>query len=536
MPQQISVDAKESSPEFGEYFDILRKRRRLMAMVGLPIIALGAVLAFALPDVYRSEGNIEIEGAQASKNLIARNAKDDDPYADQYVQSLSTEVLSDANLKRMLDQYKLYDDQAEDPAGAIANLRSDIKVNIVTATILDPQTGREREIVTSFDVGYENHDPQRAQQGAAWLVNAFMDENRRDREEEASSTAKFFAGEAQRMSRHVAGLEAKLAEFKSKNVGALPELNGANLNAVDRTERDIQDVESQMQSLRRERVFLASQYAQARAATPNTGGPTIGQLQAEYDRKSAQYDPSHPDMVSLRRQIEMLRAGGGAGNSLKAQLQAQRSILAEVRQRYSADHPDVRRIQRNIDTLQARIAAGETSDAPPPEASPVAMQLQTQLNATDSQLAALQTRSMELRAKLSDLESRLNTAPEVEREYQSVTRDLESARAKYQELLKRQMDAEVDEAAISGGTADKFTVKSSPGIPREPAKPARLLLFVVSVVAAAVIALTAVFVAQMLDQTVRGVRDIRDILEVMPLTTVPVIRRGPSRPGALLTR
>jgi uncharacterized protein involved in exopolysaccharide biosynthesis len=207
-----------------------------------------------------------------------------------------------------------------------------------------------------------------------------------------------------------------------------------------------------------------------------------------------------------------------------------------VRQRYSADHPDVRRIQRNIDTLQARIAAGETSDAPPPEASPVAMQLQTQLNATDSQLAALQTRSMELRAKLSDLESRLNTAPEVEREYQSVTRDLESARAKYQELLKRQMDAEVDEAAISGGTADKFTVKSSPGIPREPAKPARLLLFVVSVVAAAVIALTAVFVAQMLDQTVRGVRDIRDILEVMPLTTVPVIRRGPSRPGALLTR
>ena len=534
MPTQTSVATQDGSPDFGEYFDILRKRRRLIFLVALPIIAIAAALAFLLPDVYRSEGNIEIEGAQASKNLIARTSKDDDPYADQYVQSLSTEVLSTKNLKTLLAKYKLYNDQGEDAVADIARLRKDIKVDIVTATILDPENGREREIVTSFNVAYENHDPQRAQQGAAWLVNAFMDENRRDREQEASTTAKFFANEALRMSRRVADLEQKLATFKSKNVGSLPELTGSNLNAIDRTERDIQDVETQMQSLRRERVFLASQYSQARASTPNGNGPSLSQLQAEYDRKSAQYDPSHPDMVSLRRQIEMLKAGG-AGGSLKAQLQAQRSILAEVRQRYSADHPDVRRIQRNIDSLEARIAAGETVDTQT-EVSPVAMQLSTQLNATDTQLASLQARSAELRAKLTDLESRLNTAPEVEREFQGVTRDLDSARAKYEELLKRQMDAEVDEAAISGGTADKFTVKSLPTIPDEPAKPARLLLFAVGLVAAGVISLTAVFIAQMMDQTVRGVRDIRDILDVMPLSTVPVIRRGPSRPGALLTR
>ncbi|MFL6548539.1 MAG: GumC family protein [Povalibacter sp.] len=534
MPTQNSVAPQDASPDFGEYFGILRKRRRLLLLVALPIIAIGAAFAFLLPDVYRSEGNIEIEGAQASKNLIARTSKDDDPYADQYVQSLSTEVLSDEHLKQLLAKYKLYDDQTENPAAAIAKLRKDIKVDIVTATILDPETGRERNIVTSFNVAYESHDPQRAQQGAAWLVNAFMQENRRDREQEASSTAKFFAGEAQRMSRRVADLEGKLASFKTKNVGSLPELTGANLNAIDRTERDIQDIETQMQSLRRERVFLASQYSQARAANPN-GGANLGQLQAEYDRKSSMYDPSHPDMVSLRRQIEMLKAGGNAGGSLKAQLQAQRSVLAEVRQRYSADHPDVRRIQRNIEALQARIASGETADAPT-EVSPVAMQLQTQLNATDTQLSSLQARSMELRAKLNDLESRMNTAPEVEREFQAVTRDLDSARAKYEELLKRQMDAEVDEAAISGGTADKFTVKSLPGIPDEPAKPARLLLFVVSLIAAGVIALTTVFIAQVLDQTVRGARDIRDILDVAPLTTVPVIRRGSARHGTLFAR
>ena len=106
----------------------------------------------------------------------------------------------------------------------------------------------------------------------------------------------------------------------------------------------------------------------------------------------------------------------------------------------------------------------------------MAMQVQTQLNATDSQLGALQARATELRAKMTVLESRMTTAPEVEREYQIVNRDLASARAKYDELLKRQMDAEVSEAAIAGGTADKFRVASSPNVPEKPAKPQRIAI------------------------------------------------------------
>jgi len=117
----------------------------------------------------------------------------------------------------------------------------------------------------------------------------------------------------------------------------------------------------------------------------------------------------------------------------------------------------------------------------------------------------------------------LHATPEVEREYQEVTRDLASARAKYEELIKRQMDAEVSEAAIAGGTVDEFRVAQAASIPREPAKPARLAIFLVSVVLAAAVAFAAVVAAQFLDQTVRGVRDIREILTVTPLAAVPVI-------------
>jgi succinoglycan biosynthesis transport protein ExoP len=143
---------------FGDYLAILRKRRKLLFMIGLPIIAIGVALAIALPDVYRSQGEIEIEGAQAIKanpNSLTQDP-DDTPYADQYVRSLSTVVLSDRNLAKLLNQYQLYDDQASDPEGALDKLSSDIKVDIVTVPILDPNTGRERDVVTAFSVAYDN--------------------------------------------------------------------------------------------------------------------------------------------------------------------------------------------------------------------------------------------------------------------------------------------------------------------------------------------------------------------------------------------
>jgi uncharacterized protein involved in exopolysaccharide biosynthesis len=534
-PPVQPISAPPESPGLGEYFGILRKRRRVLLLVAGPIIVAGALFALLMPDVYRSSGLLEIDesdnakGAQSQdlKSVVARDS-DEPQYADQYVQSLGTIVLSNKNLSRLLKEHKLYDDQDADPAAAVQQLHDDIRIDIVTTPILDPESGRERNVVTAFSVSYDNRDPERARDGAKWLVDAYLKQNRLDREQYAQGAAKFFGAEAERVRKQVTELEAKLAVFKSKNLGKLPELNQMNMNVMDRTENDLQNVESQLQALRRERVFVMSQLQQAQATGPEA--VNLKALEDEYQKRLAVYDPSHPDMVALRRQIELLRQGGSpTGMTLQQQLQMKRSILAETRQRYSEDHPDVKKLTREIQTLEARIASGETADRSAAADSPVSVQLQTQISATDTQIAALTARSAELRTKLSDLENRMTSAPEVERDYQIVTRDLESARAQYTELLKRQMDAEVSAAAIAGGTADKFRVKSAPGTPDEPAKPQRIAIMIIAVVLGTLAGLGAIVVAQILDQTVRGVRDIREILDVSPLSAVPVIR--PSRHG-----
>jgi polysaccharide biosynthesis transport protein len=541
MQQQPSIarGPDDEMPGFGDYVGIVRKRKRYLFMVGLPILALGGLLALALPDIYSSTALIEIEGAenvhQGAANATLQDSiarQSDEPlYADQYVQSLSTQVLSEKNLSQLLQKHQLYEDQLEDPRSAVKRLKKDIDVEMVTVPILDPESGREREVVTAFTVSYDNRDPQRAYRGASWLSTAFLEANRQDRRSYAQGTAKFFAAEAERMRKRVGELEGKLAEFKAKNVGQLPELAGLNMSSLDRAENEINSVETQLQGLRRERVFLVAQLQQARSTGPETNN--LQALENEYKQKLATYDPNHPDLISLRRQIDMMRSGGSpSGMTLRQQVQQQRSILAESRQRYGPDHPDIKRIQRNIDSLEARIKSGESADSTLASDSPMAVQLQTQLNATDTQIAAMQARGLELRRKMTDLEGRMTSAPQVEREFQTVTRDLASARAKFEELLKRQMDAEVSEAAIAGGTADKFHVKSAANVPDKPAKPQRIAIFAVAVALALIAALTSIVFAQVLDPTVRGVRDIRDILDVTPLTAVPVIEppgRNPHR-------
>lgn len=516
----------QAAPGFSDYLSAIGRRRALLLGIALPIAALSVLLAVALPNLYRSSALIEIDEPKAAGELIS--APGEPSYADQYVTSLKGIVLSDANLRELIRKYELYPEHRDDETAALRRLHRDIDVEIVTTPILDPRTGREREVVAAFSLAHDSRSPDKAQQVARWLVDSFLAEHRRQRQSRAASAAEFFANEAERIRTRVTDLETKVAEFKRENYGRLPELTEVNMSMMDRTERDLEQMQLQSQTLRQERVFLASQLDQARSAGPDAG--SLRALEEEYKRRSTTYDESHPDMISLRRQVESLRATPNAGSgTLADQVAAKRSVLAEAQQRYNADHPDVRRLQREIGALEARLRSGERGDYDAGSRTPVAMQLQTQINAIDTQLGGLAARTVELRSKLQGLEGNVVSAPQVERQYQTVTRDLTIARTKYEELLNRQMDAEVSEAAIAGGRADEFRLIQSPLKPSSPDKPKRMAILLIGLIMAVVLGLTSAVAAEGLDRTVRGAHDVRDVLSVSPLVAIPTIRNSRAR-------
>jgi len=514
-----------TTPDFSDYIAAVKRRRVLLASVALPIFAIALALAVGLPDIFVSTGLITFRDATVSGQLPTdkERASREKSYMDQYVRSLSESVMSPPNLLKLVKQVP----QATSPGDSLEDTLKEInrrtRVETVKMPVLDPDSSREREIISAFTVEYGSRDPEVALKVSTWLTDAFLQASRANLQVRAKAAAQFYSAQAEQYRKEIASAESKLATFKAKNFGNLPELTDLNLSLMDRTQRDLDDVGQQERTLRQEKVFLEQQLEQARNAGMDEG--MLGQLQAEYNKKLATYDENHPDMIALRRQIDALKAGGGAIDSLSldAQLQAQKQILAQARQRYSEDHPDVKRIERQIKSLQTRIAAGEKNSANVVR-SPAVVQLKTQINALDTQVAGLDRRSNELRAKLDSMQKRVEATPQTEREYKTLTRDLELAHTKYDEINKSMMDSELTSAAIASGRSDELSLVQAPSLPAKPAKPKRIAIAAIGLMLAILLSLTAVVVAESVDQTVRGSRDVRRVLDLSPLGVIPEIQ------------
>lgn len=520
--------ATESTPEFSEYVAVIRRHSLLIAWVVVPIVVAALVIAVALPDVYESRAVMSIEQQQAADYLPRTGNAD--AFIEDYVNRLTDTVLSSPELRDAIKEFEPYPDLRDEVGAAAAELRSDVRVAMVTTQVLDPGSGRERETITGFTVSYSNASPKAARDVATWLAEAYLTAHRTNRQRQAVDASKFLATEAEKVRLEIAAHETRLAEFKRRNFDKLPEQTQLNQHLMDRTERELEGVELQIRTLDQNRIFLVHQIREAETANPEAGR-TLRELEDEYRRKVAIYDANHPDIITLRRQIERLRLGAGADGDMspQAQLETQRAVLAETRQRYSDDHPDVKRLLRSIELLEAQVAANAGARSSVAMMTPAVLQLQTQLNALDNERAALKARSDELRSRLLDMQGRLVSSPEVERAYKDIARDVDVAREKYNELLKRQMDADVSASAFASGAADDFRLMHPPAEPRSPSEPNRIAIVVIGFILAFALAATATVMAEGMDAHVRGSRDVQRILSLSPLAVIPEIRHSVTR-------
>ncbi len=516
------------NPGLSDYVAAIKRRRMLLASIALPIVAIAAALAVGLPNIYISTGLFTFTDATVPGEMPA-NANADaiqrlqEQYRDAYVDSLASTVMSGASMKSLVQQVPGLVPPGTDTGTAVKDVQRRARVETVRTPVLDPNTGRNLDIISAFTVSYESQDPALAMAGAKWLSNAFILANRQGRLKSARAAEAFYDTQTQLYRQQIAQIESKLATFKEKNYDQLPGLTNLNMNIMQTTQQQIDTLTQQIGALRQNHVFLQQQLDTAKNAGQDAG--LLAQLQSEYNKKLATYDPDYPDMIALRQQIDELREGGGAVNSLSlpAQLRAEEQALAQARLRYSDNFPDVKRLQRQIQILKTRLASGEKY-AGNAIGSPAVIALRTQLYANQTQTNALERQSAQLSQQLMQLEGHVEAAPQVERQYKALTLNLQLAQAKYNQLLKYQMDAQLTSQAIASGRSDRIRIVENPGVPLTPGKPKRTAIAIVGLMLAILLSLTAVVIAESVDQSVRGSRDIRRVLALSPLGVIPEIQ------------
>jgi succinoglycan biosynthesis transport protein ExoP len=522
-----------STVDISDYLAILRRRRVQIIVPSALILLISISLAFGLPPVYQSRATILIEQQEIPQELVQSTVTG---YASERLQVISKRVMIRANLWRIIEEYDLFPEERHvtDRGSLISRVRDNIQVKMVSADVIDPRSGRDGRATIAFDVTFESDNPEAAQKVTNELVSLFLKENIRSRTQKAEITSDFLAEEAKKLGEEITRHEAALAAFKRKNSGRLPEQMQLNMGLMERTGRELEEVERQLYTLEERNMSLESQLAQTEPYTVASPKGRLRELMAKYLQASAVYSPDHPDVVTMRREIEALikQVGGNVGTAnvsgLESQLVIVRADLAAAREKYSEDHPDIIRLKKSLaainEALQnASSESMEMGDISFPPDNPAYNSVMMQLELVKIRLKAESEKRERLREKLAIYEKRVLETPRVEQKWLFMRRDYDGAVKKYYEIKQKQLQAKISEQLEQESKGERFSLLDPPNLPSQPIRPNRMGILLLGTVLSMAGGLSFAAVKEFMDRTIRGAKAVTSLLTVPPLSIIPYI-------------
>ncbi len=512
-----------------------------MLLVSGAIFAISVLVAFLLPPVYRSTATILIEEQEIPQHLIRSTITS---YAWQRIQTIAQEVMTRANLLDLVNKYDLYADKrrTETSDEIVKRMQDDIRLDAINANVIDPRTGQPRPATIAFTLSYDGESPGVAQKVDNELMTLFLNQNLKTRTEQATGTYDFLSDEARRLKDHIADLETKMAAFKEKNLNSLPDVQQLNMQLLDRTQTDLLDANNEIRSLDERKTFLEGQLAQIDPNSPmvDSSGERILDpasqlkvLKTEYATALAKYYPDYPDVVRLKREIAGLEKQVGpvsdAQDEAKEAMRL-RTELAAARQKYSDDYPDVIRLKKELAALEERMkqksTAPEVAVAAQKPENPAYITLNAQLEGVKADRQATVKKRDELDAKVTSYERRLAETPQVERAYSDLMRDYRTSQAQYQDIMAKQMDAQVGEQMEKDRKGERFSPIDPPDLPQKPIKPNRLVIAILGFLLSIGGGLGYAAVAENLDKSLHGEHAVVGLLGAAPLSVIPYIHNS----------
>jgi polysaccharide chain length determinant protein (PEP-CTERM system associated) len=470
-----------------DYIAILKRRKLQLIVPAAIILLLSLGFAVGLPSIYRAEATILIEQQEIPSELVRSTVTS---YAGERIQVISQRVMTTENLGKIIEDYGLFADQRDNTSITLLTekLHEDLELEMISADVVDPRSGRPTTATIAFKLAYSSKDPRLAQKVTNELVSLYLDENLRQRTKSALETSSFLSAEADRLSQEITVLEGSLAEFKEKHVNNLPELQQLNIQLMERNERELSTTIQQIRNLEERKIYLQSELAQVSPTTDiynSSGSRVMGTedrlraLQTEYLALASRYTEAHPTLTKMKGEIEALEKELGANTSKK-----------------NKSHSD----------------------------NPAYLQLETQLQAAETELASLKNIREELEDKIKSFEDRLMKSPQVEREYRNLTRDYENAVTKYQEVKAKQLEAQLAESLERERKGERFSLIEPPQFPEIPHKPNRVLIGFLGFVLGVFGGLGNVALRESLDDAIHGKKGIEFITKAQPLAVIPYIQ------------
>ena len=469
---------EEQSFELDRYIGILKRRKWHLVIPTILIMAASAAVALLWPSVYKSSATILIEEQDIPSDFVMTTVTG---YAEQRIQATRQRIMSTSRLVEIINRFGLYAAYKDrwTTEEIVDKMREDIHLDLISADTIDRRTGRPAVATIAFTLSYEGRNASTVQRVAEMLVSLFLNENREVRQRQTSETTEFLKDEAQRVNVRLDAIEAQLTDFKARHVNALPEMLRVNLSALESKTSAIQRVDTQIRSLKEREAYLETQLA---------GIPK-------------QEDPA------------------------TARLRLLKLDLLDLKSKFSDDYPDVRKLNDEIAELERRVAKKESNSAAADEQPDNAayITLAAQLSSTRNELKSFLQQKAELTKEIAMYRQRVESTPKIEQAYRSLLIDRDSTRAKYEDLLRKEMEARVALGLEKEQRGERFTLIDPARLPEKPYKPNRLAIMLIGVVLGAGAGVAVAAFSEFADQSIRTAFDLTKISTLPILVSIPTI-------------
>jgi polysaccharide chain length determinant protein (PEP-CTERM system associated) len=457
--------------------------------VGLGLTLFAAIM---LPNVYQSTTLVMIQPQQVPSEYVSAPITS---HIRDRLQALSQIALSRTRLEQVITQYQLYGARrahAEPMEDVVEYMRRHIHIDIPEDRNEPARDARGG----SFRLSYEYFDASTAQRVTAQLADLFIDEDLKQRAQQAAATTAFLD---EQLVKSRAALEAKGREiklFKDRYQGSLPQDLEVNLKILG-------DLQSQLQ-------------ADNEAFT----GAQERRLQLDRDLARAREDAVTVTSMS----------GEKSSASPEAALTLRQTELAELQAQYSERHPDVVRLKAEIAALKALIKHPKNGEE---GMSPLETELRRETDAMDIQERRLQTEIPNLKKEIGDYQKRIAETPTHEQQFANLTRDYNVLDADYHRLLDKKLEAQISQNLEQREEGERFQVLDPANLPRDPEAPDRKAITMLGAVLSIFLAGALPFALFFTDTSFKDPDELRREFDVSVGATIPEMEEiegtGPRR-------
>jgi len=414
-------------------------------VVAWVLCLLGWLIVLALPDTYSAHARVYVD-TRTRLSQVTTGIGIDSNLAAQ-AEEVRQALLGGPQLQKV----------ARLAIPGFANATPEAQADIVQGLHdrLDVAATNEREDqkkkgpVDLYTITYTDRSVEGARRVVDQLLRLFLANALGGSQEGSEQAQQFLTQEIAEYDKRLAAAEERLADFKREHPGLVPGSTGGDYFARLHNETDALDkdrlaltiAQQKRDELQRQLTgeLPAMGSAGGRAGAPVDTATAIRETQARLDELLLRFTDKHPDVVAARRQLEDLKE----------------------RQKIEADA--VRRGDKS--------AIAESGIA----GNPIYQGMKLQLSQIDVEVAAARQQVADQQRKIAELRKTINTAPQVEAEYERLNRDYAVTHTQYQALVDRLSRARLSDKADATGVV-RFEVVDPPAVDPDPVFPRRTKL------------------------------------------------------------